>query len=58
MVGSKALDEAHISRRAAGKHTSRVEQQEFTTQTDVFVEQVLVTLSHGSSIEHRVAGAQ
>jgi len=42
----------------SGKHTAAGVQHELTTHTDVFDEHPLVTLLHGSKIEHRLAGAQ
>lgn len=47
----------HIFLHAKGKHIDPVEQQELTTQIDVFDEHWFVGFWHVSTIEHRAAGA-
>jgi hypothetical protein len=43
---------------ANGKHIGCGEQHELEIHTEVFDAQVFVILSHGSKIEHKIAGAQ
>jgi hypothetical protein len=43
---------------ANGKHIGFGEQHELEIHTELFDVQVFVILSHGSKMEHRMAGAQ